>query len=122
MKLVFAISHGDGTGSFELDIRAKELAKGMDLIVYPESGLHPSTIAQLTESYFKYGKDAVICTHSELLILRGMRMVREGKIKPHQIELWQWTGIVWSQIKLDDNGDLASRVLGGFFENSFNER
>ena len=78
IKLYFS----DEISAMSLDTRVRALAIGQNLCIFPESGLHPSNHTDITENLLKLYRgntDVYVATHSELVILRAMRMIREGR-------------------------------------------
>lgn len=103
----------------------------------PELHLHPAMQAELGDLFIEFALgDAknffLIETHSEHLILRVLRRIREttrGKaqkqIKPEDVSLL-FVGEINRQLdflnlRIDKNGRIIDRVPGGFFEEDFAE-
>jgi predicted ATPase len=67
----------------------------------------------------------IIETHSEHIIRRLMRRVREGKISKDDISIVYVEagseGSTVTQIHLDDDGDLIDEWPNGFFEDGFRD-
>ena len=70
----------------------------------------------------------IVETHSELLILRLQRRIREGKIKPEDISVLyvdpndeSTEGSAIIPLRMDENGDFIDEWPQGFFDESFNE-
>ena len=113
-------------------------------IEQPEIHLHPKLQSELADVFIETAlgeekKTYLIETHSEHLLLRIMRRIREttnGKrkdkiqIKPEDVQILfvmpnedeEGEGSVVKTIRLDEEGDLIDRWPGGFFEEGFNER
>ncbi len=111
-------------------------------IEQPEIHLHPKLQSELADVFIETAlgeekKTYLIETHSEHLILRIMRRIREttqGKrkdkiqIRPEDVQILfvmpnpNGEGSVIKTIALDADGDLIDRWPGGFFEEGFNER
>ena len=107
------------------------LARGQTLLVeQPEIHLHPrlqaelgSVIAEATKP--PYSNRYVIETHSEHLLLRLQRLIREGTLTPADV------GVIYAhkgrfgsktiEIRLGDSGQLLDPWPGGFFEEGFRE-
>lgn len=95
-------------------------------IIYPETGQDPSTQAFLGSLLIDYARidpqaRYVIETHSELIILRILRMIREGSFSPEDIEVYvmdQWKPYL---MRIDPEGDFIDRWPGGFFEERMKE-
>jgi predicted ATPase len=69
----------------------------------------------------------ILETHSESLILRIQRRIKEGRIKPEDISINYVNSIkgghsVIKELRLDSDGDFIDEWPDGFFEESFNER
>ena len=112
----------------------------MVLIEQPEIHLHPKMQTELGDFFIeqcKAGKrQFIIETHSEHLLLRIMRRIREttaGTIKDSSLALTpEDVAILYvkpsdegSQIlhlRIDDEGDFIDEWPGGFFEESFEEK
>lgn len=97
----------------------------------PEIHLHPALQAELGDVFIdsalgERGNTFILETHSEHLILRLLRRVREGKLSADDISVLyvQPTGAGSQvlQIRVDEDGDFIDRWPGGFFEESFHER
>lgn len=97
----------------------------------PEIHLHPALQAELGDVFIESalgerGNTFILETHSEHLILRLLRRVREGRLSADDISvLYVQPADVSSQvlqIRVDEDGDFIDRWPGGFFEEAFNER
>lgn len=97
----------------------------------PEIHLHPALQAELAdvfvESTLGERKNTFILeTHSEHLILRLLRRVREGRLSPNDLSVLYVqpteSGSTVLEVRVDDDGDFIDRWPGGFFEEAFNER
>ncbi|WP_415355705.1 AAA family ATPase [Halioglobus sp. Uisw_031] len=93
-------------------------------IEQPEVHIHPRLQADLgdliAESISKpYSHQFLIETHSEHLILRMQKLVREGKLRPEDLSvLFVSRGKLGSEvnrIRLDKDGDFIDEWPGGFF-------
>ena len=97
----------------------------------PEVHLHPALQAELGDVFIEAAlgerqNTFILETHSEHLILRLMRRIREGKIHPDDV------GVVFVQplsrgsrfieLRIDEEGDFIDEWPGGFFEESFHEK
>lgn len=100
-------------------------------IEQPEIHLHPALQAELGDVFIESalgegGNTFVLETHSEHLILRLLRRVREGKLSPDDVAVLYVQPVGTSsqvqQIRVDEDGDFIDRWPGGFFEESFQER
>lgn len=98
----------------------------------PETHLHPKMQAELADFFIstsiKSGSDGcqwIIETHSEALMLRIMRRVRDGKINHNDISVIYVEptpdGAIALQLSLDRRGDFIDEWPGGFFEQSFDD-
>lgn len=97
----------------------------------PEIHLHPSLQAELGDVFIESAlgerrNTFILETHSEHLILRLLRRVREGKLSADDISVLyvqpSGAGSQVLQIRVDEDGDFIDRWPGGFFEESFQER
>jgi len=106
--------------------RAKLLA-----MEQPEIHLHPALQAELADVFIEAAlgprqNTFILETHSEHLILRLMRRIREGKVSSDDI------GVVFVEplargsrfldLRIDEEGDFIDEWPGGFFEESFHEK
>ena len=110
-------------------------------IEQPELHLHPSLQAELGDVFIhsalgETANQVVVETHSEHLILRLMRRIRETSdgtlpeglppLTPDDVAILfvepTEEGSVVRQIKLDEEGQLIDAWPGGFFEEGFRER
>lgn len=97
----------------------------------PEIHLHPLLQAELGDVFIESAlgerkNTFILETHSEELILRLMRRIREGKIRPEDV------GVVYVEplnrgsrvleLRLDEDGDFIDEWPGGFFEETFREK
>ena len=96
----------------------------------PEIHLHPRLQANIADlmietSMGKDGKQWIVETHSELLIRRIQRRIREGTLKPNDVSvLYVNPGDDGSKIEvleLDEDGDFIDDWPHGFFDEGFNE-
>ena len=97
----------------------------------PEIHLHPALQAELGDVFIESAlgeckNTFILETHSEHLILRLLRRVREGKLSPDDIAVLYVqpteNGSSVVQIRVDEDGDFIDRWPGGFFEEAFSER
>jgi hypothetical protein len=138
------ISHRDvGTGISQLLpvlVNAAGSKERLIMIEQPELHLHPALQAELgdvfIESALGENKNTfLIETHSEHLILRIMRRIRESNagrqptnlpaVKPEDVAILfvqpTDSGSVVKHLRLDERGRLMDDWPGGFFEESFDE-
>ena len=99
----------------------------------PEIHLHPKLQANLADLFIetisgRSEKQWIIETHSELIILRIQRGIREGKLKHSDVSVLyvdpnasDTEGSAITQLRLDENGDFIDQWPGGFFEEGFEE-
>ena len=107
-------------------------------IEQPEIHIHPRLQAELAELVIETSQEGtgrrgsskqwIIETHSELLILRLQRRIREGRINASDVSVIyvdpNEESVEGSSIKileLDENGDFIYEWPDGFFEESFDE-
>lgn len=100
----------------------------------PEIHLHPRLQAELgsllAECIRKpYANRFIVETHSEHLILRLQRLVRNGELNAHDISVLYVSrgdkdigeGSMVSRLELDDDGSFIDNWPDGFFEEGFKE-
>lgn len=97
----------------------------------PEIHLHPALQAELGDVFIEAAlgerkNTFILETHSEHLILRLMRRIREGKIRPDDVGVVfvepLARGSRFIELRIDDEGDFIDEWPGGFFEESFHEK
>lgn len=97
----------------------------------PEIHLHPALQAELGDVFIEAAlgqrkNTFILETHSEHLILRLMRRIREGKISPDDIGVVfvepLARGSRFIELRIDEEGDFIDEWPGGFFEESFHEK
>lgn len=102
------------------------------MIEQPEIHLHPAMQAELADLFIETvdptrGANQVIAeTHSEVLIMRIQKRIRERLLSPRDVLLLyidQDTdgNAVIEELRLDENGDFLDHWPGGFFDEQFNE-
>ncbi len=112
-------------------------------IEQPEIHLHPKLQSELADVFIETAlgdekKTYLIETHSEHLLLRIMRRIREStsgelpkgkfEIKPDDVQILfvmpsqNAEGSVVKKIALDEDGEMVDTWPGGFFEEGFNDR
>lgn len=124
--------HEIGTGISQVlpvVIAAVALDASLIAIEQPELHIHPALQVRLGDLFIEQIEDRkifLIETHSEHLILRLMRRIREGKIKPKDINVIfaesTGQGSRFIKLRLDEDGDFIDEWPGGFFEESFHEK
>ena len=97
----------------------------------PEIHLHPALQAELGDVFIEAAlgerkNTFILETHSEHLILRLMRRMREGKIHPEDVGVIfvepLSRGSRFIELRIDGEGDFIDEWPGGFFEESFHEK
>ena len=99
------------------------------LIEQPEVHIHPRLQTELgdlfIESVKDFGNRFIIETHSEHLMLRLQRQIREGKLSPDDVSVIYVDrsdeGSVCLQLRLDSEGDFIDEWPDGFFEEGYKE-
>lgn len=102
---------------------------GIICIEEPEANLHPkyqSEIAELlVDSFNKQRNTHIVETHSEILILRILKLIKQKKIKPKDISvnfIQKNKGeSSITNIGINENGEFTSRWPEGFFKERLNE-
>lgn len=100
---------------------------GCLIVEQPEIHLHPAAQADLADLFVYYGnqgKQLIVETHSEHLLLRIRRRVAEGKIPPEHVRIFlveKSCGITQIKcLKLEKNGHFRQWPKG-FFEEGYKE-
>lgn len=97
----------------------------------PEIHLHPALQAELGDVFIEAAlgerkNTFILETHSEHLILRLMRRIREGQISPDDVGVVfvepLARGSRFIELRIDEEGDFIDEWPGGFFEESFHEK
>lgn len=100
-------------------------------IEQPEIHLHPALQAELADVFIESATGEnpntfILETHSEHLILRLMRRIREGDLDPNDICVLFVKpangGSTVTELRLDSDGDFMDDWPGGFFEEAFREK
>lgn len=100
-------------------------------IEQPEIHLHPALQAELADVFIESAlgerqNTFILETHSEHLILRLMRRIREGIISPDNVCVVfvepLKRGSRFIELRIDEEGDFIDEWPGGFFEESFHEK
>lgn len=103
---------------------------GMLLIEQPEVHIHPRLQAQvgdlLINSVQERGNQVLVETHSEHLVLRLLRRVREGTLDPNDlsilyVDLLADGAAHVRRLEVDAEGDLVDGWPGGFFDERLEE-
>lgn len=108
----------------------------LHFLLYPEASLHPGIQPLFFEWLMTTGRWVAV-THSELFLLRGSAMIRDGRVKKQQLEVFvvdddvdsavdQLASAVegvstYTSIKFDDQGQLINSWPGGFFTERMSE-
>jgi predicted ATPase len=131
------VSHRDlGIGVSQvlpIIVNAVSLTDSLILIEQPELHLHPKLQAELAELFIETAGQKgtqkntyILETHSEHIILRILRRIREGKLSPNDVSILyvspDRTGSIVHYIAVDKDGDFLDHWPDGFFEESYRER
>lgn len=129
--LVSSRGVGYGIGQLLPIIVQSLLARGgMIIVEQPEVHLHPrlqSAVADLFIDTVNCGRaQLLIETHSEHLLLRLMRRVREGALDPQDlavlyVDLHDDGAAFVRRLEVDREGDLVDGWPGGFFDDRLDE-
>lgn len=102
--------------------------KSILCVEQPEIHLHPKLQANLADLFIESaneGNQWIIETHSEALLLRLQKRIRNGEIKKEMVSIIYVdvgaSGASALNIPLDNNGDFAVHWPGGFFEERLEE-
>ncbi len=112
----------------ELSARSHSLI----LVEQPEIHLHPAMQAQLADLFIestdphRRANQVIAETHSEMLILRIQRRIREQVISPNDVLVLYVDQSAAGEasvreLRLDEQGDFLDSWPGGFFDDQFNE-
>lgn len=116
-----------------MDTKKSGFSKRFVWVEQPEIHLHPKLQANLADFFIesalkkKSAVNWIIETHSEALILRIQRRIREGKLNPNNVSInyvsrKTGTSSTIKELRLDDNGLFIDQWPDGFFEESYKER
>jgi predicted ATPase len=120
---------GFGIGQL-LPVLVEGLLDGSQTIAVeqPEIHLHPRLQAHLADFFIESSRSDrqwIIETHSEALILRLQRRIREGKLNASEVCVLfvehGKAGSTISELRLDNRGQFVDEWPGGFFEESYEE-
>lgn len=128
------VTHRDvGTGVSQILpilVAASGAHDSLIAIEQPEIHLHPAMQAELGDIFIESmhnNKNAFLLeTHSEHLMLRVQRRIRDGVLSKDDVCVLYVSpgpdGSRFMELRLDDEGDFVDEWPGGFFEESFRER
>ena len=99
------------------------------VIEQPEIHIHPRLQAQLgsllAESVKSFGNRFIIETHSEHLLLRLQKLIRNGELSHEDIAVVYVdrgkNGSQCLELRIDSEGDFIDEWPNGFFDEGFNE-
>jgi hypothetical protein len=100
------------------------------LVEQPEIHLHPRLQAELTELFVSsinrpLSNIFLVESHSEHMILRTQRLIREGRLHPGDVSVVYadrtGSGTRLLPLRLDESGSFIDEWPGGFFEEGFQE-
>jgi hypothetical protein len=99
------------------------------LVEQPEIHIHPALQARLgkffAESAKRKNNTFIVETHSEHLILRLQRLIRQGNLRPEDVSIICVSrgsnGSTTRQMRLDDKGEFLDDWPGGFFTERLRE-
>ena len=116
-----------------------EGGRGLALVEQPEIHVHPALQVGLGDMFLdaatRQGRQFLIETHSEHLLLRLMRRMREtsegtlpegaARAEPSDVKVWfvehEASGCLIRNMPLNERGDLVKAWPGGFFEEGLRE-
>jgi len=113
-----------------LIIRCVQSTNRVLLVEQPELHLHPAIQSEIADLIIEFsdeqkGNQILVETHSEHLLLRLQRRVREGLISATDICVLYVhadnNGSHCQQLQLDDNGEFIDEWPNGFFEERIRE-
>jgi predicted ATPase len=117
-----------------LVVAASGLHQGTLCIEQPELHLHPRLQAELADMFIECTRSesdrpsgqVLIETHSEALMLRVQRRIRQGVLKPEDVSVLYvdpecGTATTVKRLRLDRLGRFIDEWPGGFFEERLNE-
>lgn len=129
-----AVSHRDvGIGISQVIpilVSCYGLSDALVAIEQPEIHLHPRLQAELGSVFAEsikppYNNRFILETHSEHLMLRLQKLIREGQLKPEDVSVIyvdsNSEGSQCLELRLDEEGDFIDEWPDGFFEDDFRE-
>jgi predicted ATPase len=99
-------------------------------IEQPEIHLHPRLQAELGSLFAEtikppYNNRFIVETHSEHIMLRIQKLIREGVLKPEDVSVVYVDRTADASrcipLRIDDDGDFIDQWPGGFFEDAYQE-
>ncbi|MDZ8185780.1 MAG: DUF3696 domain-containing protein [Nostoc sp. ChiSLP02] len=106
------------------------LSDALVAIEQPEIHLHPRLQAELGSVFAEsikppYNNRFILETHSEHLMLRLQKLIREGNLSPEDVSViyvdCDSEGSQCLELRLDEEGDFIDEWPDGFFEDDFRE-
>lgn len=102
---------------------------GTYLVEQPEIHLHPRAASELGTYFvnlYEAGKQSMVETHSEYLVLRLQRHVAEGDVPPDDVGVYyihpeEEAGKIAKRMQLDDRGRFVNEWPEGFFPERLSE-
>ena len=95
----------------------------------PEANIHPKYQANLAnvfvESLYENNNEFVIETHSELIVLRFLKLIRDKKLNYEDFSIHfiekNKEGSSIKKIEINEDGSLGTSWPGGFFKERLDE-
>jgi predicted ATPase len=106
------------------------LSDALVAIEQPEIHLHPRLQAELGSVFAEsikppYNNRFILETHSEHLMLRLQKLIRQGQLSPEDVSViyvdCSSEGSQCLELRLDEEGDFIDEWPDGFFEDDFRE-
>ena len=102
---------------------------GVIALEEPEANIHPKYQANLADvfvdSLYENNNEFVIETHSELIVLRFLKLIREKKLDHQDFSIHfiekNKEGSFIKKIEINEDGSLGTSWPGGFFKERLNE-
>ena len=125
--LAYCNSNGQNSDLLEEAVINKSIELGFEYSIFPETKIHPQFQPDIMDSLLKMNKDIIVCTHSELIMLRGLRRIDLDEITKEDFKIIQYVKSIhkdnnsyWYNVRFNSKGEIG-RFKGGVFEQSFNE-